>query len=68
MARDILAVDRMSEADLWKHLIRCLGELARAAPGELTFAERKALARRSDECARELFARGQQFAFGLRES
>ena len=61
MARDILAVERMTDKQLWAHALRCLGELARAQMGELSFVERKALARRADECVRELYVRGQQY-------
>jgi len=65
MERRILAPDRMSEAELWMHALRCLGELWRAQVGELTFVERKALAKRALECVAELYTRGHQLELHL---
>jgi len=60
VSRRILAVNRMSSDDLWKHLTAALTVLERSGMGELTYRERKALTTRARECAVELRLRGDQ--------
>lgn len=62
---DLLAVDRMTDAQLWTCCIYELIHLVASRPGELSWAERRGMARRALECITELRTRGQQLSLGL---
>jgi len=60
----LLAADRMTDAQLWTTLHRCLYDLAYAQLGTLTLTERRGLAVRAMECVDELHLRGNQLRMG----
>lgn len=62
---DLLAVDRMTDQQLWTCCVYELIHLVASRPGELTWAERRGMARRSLECVNELKIRGQQLSWDL---
>lgn len=55
-----LAVDRMTDEQLWRTLAGCVGTLERSEVAFLTWGERRGLAHRAAECVAELRLRGQQ--------
>lgn len=56
----LMEANRLSSAALWTQLTRELNYLRSASQGQLTYFDRRGMAQRAYECAKELRLRGEQ--------